>query len=80
MSLFDVIRYPISNKPTKDELAALPGDLYGKWIIHVGFHPLKAWTILAVSHHYSVYGDMIESQHEISVLRKMIREYDNEHI
>ena len=32
MSLFDVIRYPISWPPREDELAALPQMLYNNWI------------------------------------------------
>ena len=32
MSLFDVIRYPISYPPTKEELDALPTELYLHWI------------------------------------------------
>ena len=31
MSIFDVIRYPISWPPTMVELKALPPDLYTKW-------------------------------------------------
>jgi len=31
MSLFDVIKYPISHPPTVEELSALPEDLYIKW-------------------------------------------------
>ena len=32
MTIFDVIRYPISDFPTEAELEALPKDLYDKWI------------------------------------------------
>ncbi len=31
MSLFDVIRYPISTPPTLEELHQLPNDLYKDW-------------------------------------------------
>jgi len=31
MSIFDVIRYPISWPPTKDELAAVPAELRRAW-------------------------------------------------
>lgn len=34
MSLFDVLRYPISYPPTKAELDALPTELYMKWIMN----------------------------------------------
>ena len=37
MSLFDVIRYPISNPPTLEELQRLPGDLYQEWVSSTGW-------------------------------------------
>lgn len=33
MSLFDVIKYPISDIPAEEELSNLPADLYTKWIM-----------------------------------------------
>ena len=35
MSLFDVIRYPITNIYNDDELSALPDDLWLEWIQEV---------------------------------------------
>ena len=32
MTVFDVLRYPISDLPTAEELIALPADLYRKWL------------------------------------------------
>jgi hypothetical protein len=32
MTVFDVLRYPISSPPTVEELEALPEDLYYEWI------------------------------------------------
>lgn len=32
MTIFDVIRYPISNPPTDDELFLLPENIYNKWL------------------------------------------------
>ena len=32
MSLFDVIKYPISTPPTVEQLSALPKDLFSRWI------------------------------------------------
>ena len=32
MSLFDVIKYPISTPPTTEELEALPHELFQKWL------------------------------------------------
>lgn len=33
MSLFDVIKYPISDFPTEKELLDLPHDLYDAWCV-----------------------------------------------
>lgn len=32
MSLFDVIKYPISDPPTKEELAAIPNEIFDNWV------------------------------------------------
>ena len=32
MSLFDVLKYPISDPPKLSELAALPTDLFNDWV------------------------------------------------
>ncbi len=31
MSLFDVIKYPISDEPTNEQIKALPNDIFAKW-------------------------------------------------
>ena len=31
MSLFDLIKYPLSNPPTPEELFVLPPDIYNDW-------------------------------------------------
>jgi hypothetical protein len=38
MSLFDVIKYPISSPPTKEELNDLPTRVYRRW------HKLSSWN------------------------------------
>lgn len=75
MSLFDVIKYPISNPPTKDELEALPNDLYKIWLLSVGWAAYLSPIILAIYYfnHYSLPG----GKDDLSLLRKMIKEYDN---
>ena len=37
MSLFDVIKYPISNPPTLEEFRAVPRELLIKWMLSNGF-------------------------------------------
>lgn len=39
MTIFNVIRYPISSPPTLAELEALPLDVYARWVrktFHIG--------------------------------------------
>lgn len=38
MSIFTVIKYPISNPPTAEQLKVLPTDLINKWINHSNFN------------------------------------------
>lgn len=40
MSLFDVLRYPISYPPQAEEFAALPESIYNKWIKN------SSWSIV----------------------------------
>ena len=37
MSLFDVLRYPLSDNPTEQELAALPIELRNDWMMNNGW-------------------------------------------
>jgi hypothetical protein len=34
MSIFAVIKYPISDPPTEEQIIALPVDLLQKWLCH----------------------------------------------
>ncbi len=36
MSIFDVLRYPISDKPTYEQIRALPNDIYSIWVTSIG--------------------------------------------
>ncbi len=76
MSLFDVIKYPISYPPTKDQLEALPPKLFTQWMIDSGFEDVPQWTPLQISYHYVRYSSMRTSLAEIKALRKMVEEYD----
>ncbi len=74
MSLFDVLRYPISKIPSQDELAALPKSLYDEWKKAV------SWAYDADFHCVSDYYDrryyMTDIHLDIALLRKMIKDYD----
>lgn len=86
MSLFDVIKYPISIPPTQEELSALPDKLFNKWI------DLSQWSKsvddtldreddpVQISFSYElciemgIFTDL--DLEEILLLRKLIKEYD----
>ncbi len=84
MSLFDIIRYTISNNPTSEQLRALPTDLLLKWSEKANFGSVTDIEFLC--HHISEYyrdrilgdkqQDNIERINDIALLRKMIKEYD----
>ncbi len=73
MSLFDVLRYPISDIPTEDEFNSLPKNLYNDWGHRVGWDPI--WTVGSVISFYSAHMQSSPNQ-DIILLRKMIKEYD----
>jgi hypothetical protein len=85
MSLFDVIRYPISDPPTEAEFAALPIAILEQW------WPMTEWTEyrnldripfhLCDYYNYIYYDNkkMLDDSSlmkELDLLRKIIREYD----
>lgn len=76
MSLFDVIKYPISFPPTNEQLEALPEKLYRKWI----HHPDNTWCDTDIeSSHDPIWvamwhRDYPHKTEDIELLRKMILE------
>lgn len=88
MSLFDTIRYPINDYPTKEVLDCLPEQLFKKWVKLSDFddaddydneHSTKA-SRNNVAYWYSKYHGSIYFQQrdydDIELLRKMIQEYE----
>jgi len=79
MSLFDVLKYPISSPPTYTELKSLPEEIYNKWVREVmggGDPAVQAARLLMLHRSFLLtknslydYSDYIEK------LRIMIREY-----
>jgi hypothetical protein len=84
VSIFDVIRYPISLPPTAEELAALPEDLYTYWI---DFHTID-WSRVSEDTKYDrdhvarwmsrAYSTISKDEVsiDISKLKKLILEWD----
>ena len=92
MTIFDTLRYPISNPPTKDELDALPTELYDQWIKSSDWRRIKPdgnilVTTEFIANWYDAMWAVIVKDgahridlHDIENLKRMISEYDNDYI
>lgn len=84
MSLFDVIKYQISDAPTAEELAALPAEIYKQWLIDASWIHLYSVNPPTPAYLERYYGaiqhpaDIVGRDHDISILRKIIRYYDEQ--
>lgn len=85
MSLFDVIRYPISDPPTPEELEALPGEIFNRWVHTSDWCDVPRTSAIVPSRLYI--GNWYQTYHidgrlknidwhDIQMLRRMIREYE----
>jgi hypothetical protein len=78
-NLFNLLRYPISEPPTSEELEALPDDLYMNWLIDAGFGNAASWpdaeTVADYLDEYWDEGRDVVVQQDLDLLRKMISEY-----
>ena len=74
MTIFDTLRYPISDRPTEEELSALPDDLYSNWLASAGISSHHKPYIL--SRFYIIYASAL-GHADIILLRKMISEYND---
>ncbi len=79
MSLFDVIKYPISDAPTKEELETLPTVLYNRWLEKTHWSLDRDErifpNILNVVIYYKNCNPDIRIV-DIGILRKLIKAYD----
>jgi hypothetical protein len=76
MTIFDVLRYPISEVPTLEELEALPGELFNRWV-------KKQWDYepaLCPPHMIANWADVRRGRPDtieaLSLLRRLIRDYN----
>ena len=72
MSLFDVIKYPISDPPTKQELEAVPEYIIRRWATRNGWMASTA----SVCEYYSRFDGramLAVDRAELKDLRKIIR-------
>ena len=79
MTIFDVLRYPISEPPTEEELDRLPRDLLECWKSNNGF--MWSTDTEMISNFYMTSFRNKEylgkCKKEINELRRMVKEYDD---
>lgn len=82
MSLFDVIRYPLSTPPSKSELSQLPEDLLYHWVSksdwkHVNFINREDITE-TISVWYRKYWNVATTTDnlDLMLLRRLIKDYE----
>ncbi len=73
MSLFDVIKYPISDCPTLEELSRLPRRMIEQWAEAVKWQYIAKADIVRLVY---LYHDEEAVHSDIIILRKLIKEYD----
>ena len=80
MSLFDVIRWPVSMPPTLEELHSIPNIIVDDWLKrHVGSYVSKSTMVVILNRFY---GDESKPENHSGVceivedLKRRIREYD----
>lgn len=78
MTIFDALRYPISDPPTAEEFNRLPPKLLDSWTIKNNFNisedPSDLEEYYAHFPGFSRESDLFE----LDDLRKMIKEYDDD--
>ena len=89
MSLFDVIRYQISNPPKEEELEALPEKLFKYWIdtatldwkkqeedIRYNVKDVGNWMRTVSKNKAPFANKAQEIKYDLAALRKIIREWE----
>lgn len=82
MSLFDVIRYPVSDLPTKEQLSAIPMPILAEWG-DITFWFKTTFDSEYIAKWYSSSrerndgnANTISDIKEINILRRLIKEYE----
>ena len=79
MSLFDVIRYPISHPPTEAEIIAVPDDIFLKWLNEVvpNWKPARSLHAIKIrlGGAYTIPVNERDCK-DLDALRRIIREYN----
>jgi hypothetical protein len=76
MGLFDMLRYPISDKPTKEEIEAIPDDIFNKWVETSFVYLRSREEVIVFFNSHCSFIKYIGAQTCIDDYRKLIKEYD----
>ena len=79
MSLFDVLRYPISDYPTAEVLDNLPDELFKEWVSLSDFAGNCEDKVYIAGWYRRYFGTRNFTNtdfNDVNLLRKMIKEYD----
>lgn len=80
MTIFDTIRYPVSDLPTLEQLEAIPESIYVEWRKFGSFMSVrkdpKAHLEMMTSRWNNTTPVEFEGYYLISYLRKLIAEYE----
>ena len=81
MTIFDVLRYPISIRPTEEEIDNLPSEIYNDWARcwkwrYKGLNSKQFYAQMRRAH-WEGNDDFVE-EFRIDTLRQIILEYDPE--
>ena len=80
MTIFDTIRYPISDSPTRTQLEALPDEIMARWKATRAFQQNREVKIDDIVFFFSYYSSHICAALYIKDLRRIIAEYENDNI
>ena len=82
MTIFDVLRYQISDPPTESQLRALPESVYNKWCRSSSWKGFPRDDMTVVAEYYNFFQhhlrdtDSVSYKEDIILLKALIRDYD----
>lgn len=76
MSIFSVIKYPLSNPPTQEQLDSIPRELFDHWAFStIMYHKLTP-TNLVMAINPCFWPELSTYEYDMERLKKMIFEID----
>lgn len=75
MSVFDSLKYSISDRPTYSELDNLPNDLFNEWISLSSWHRYSMPVAIRIAGWYSRAELTVDDYNDIKLLKQIIYGY-----